>query len=410
LTVVTLDPYTISLFFFAVYLEFAAVRPESGINARHGGKASITRGNKDIYTISSITLPMPIEPKIVGNSQYLYFWYYDGESKEKKEVYCGPANDARAAERARALEEQLIKKKISSLQQQLQELEQEGLAQYQKPVARPFVKWAGGKTQLLGKLRKHFPKRFHHYYEPFLGSGSVFFHLVSIRPHFPATISDINRDLINAFRVIQEDVESLIVELKKQETEFNRQSNKADYYNRIRANPPSFEQKIERATWFIFLNKTGYNGLYRVNSRGEFNVPFGDYKKVKLFDADNLRTISKVLSQDGVRILCEDYEKVLQDADRDDFCYLDPPYFPITNGGFTSYTPETFTKKNQEDLKKVVDELTARGCKVLISNSDTEFIRDLYEGYTIVSVEALRMINSDKKGRKGVTELIIRNY
>ncbi|MDG7037868.1 MAG: DNA adenine methylase [Nitrososphaerota archaeon] len=354
---------------------------------------------------------------MVSNIPYFYFYYYDNETKDKKEIYCGPQSNNQAREKAKALEEDYLQKQIvthqgqlEALQLQLKTLQEEGLVQYERPAARPFVKWAGGKSQLLAKLRKHFPKAFNRYYEPFLGGGAVFFHLVNIRNPFPATISDINRDLINAYKVIQDDVEGLIADLRDRQEEFRRQSDKALYFNKVRDAPPPVEDKVRRAGWFILMNKTCYNGLYRVNSQGKFNVPYGDYAKVKLCDADNLMAIHHILSQDGVDILREDYRKSLRGANEASFCYLDPPYYPLTNGGFTSYTPEAFSKEDQEDLKKTVDMLTDKGCKVLMSNSDSEFIRELYRDYTITAVDALRMINSDKAGRKGISELIIRNY
>jgi len=348
----------------------------------------------------------------VRNTQYLYFLYYDPETKGKKEIYCGPVTEAAARQRARELEREFLKKQLTTIQQQLRELDEQGLVESEQPACRPFVKWAGGKSQLLAKMEPVFPKAFKRYYEPFLGSGSVFFYLTSTRPKFQATISDNNRDLINAYEVIRDRVEGFINQLSSRQSEFSKLSKKekAEFYNKVRSEPPSFEEGVERAKWFVFLNKTCYNGLYRVNQSGGFNVPYGDHNKVRLFNAENLRAMSKLMNRQGMKLMRASYEKALTDADRGDFCYLDPPYYPAVENGFTSYTPEAFHKEDHEKLSKVVDELTQRGCMVLVSNSAIRKVRELYEGYSIKEIDALRAINSDKMGRKGTKELLIRNY
>ena len=265
---------------------------------------------------------------------------------------------------------------------------------------------------MLAKMEHLIPKAFKRYYEPFLGGGSVFFYLASTRQKFPATISDNNRDLVNAYESIRNDVDRFTNLLSAWQTKFTKlsKSEKAGFYNKVRSEPPPFELKLERARWFIFLNKTCYNGLYRVNQSGGFNVPYGDHKKVRLYDAENLRAISKLLNREGTKLMRASYEVALADADRGDFVYLDPPYYPAVENGFTSYTAEAFSKEDHEKLAKTVDELTQKGCMVLVSNSAMQRVRDLYEGYTIKEIDALRAINSDKTGRKGTKELLIRNY
>lgn len=355
---------------------------------------------------------MTIERKTVKNTQYLYFLQYDPETKGKKETYCGPVTDIKARAKARKLESEYLMRQLSTIQQQLQEIREQGLSEYERPVCRPFVKWAGGKSQLLGRLEKYIPRTFNSYYEPFLGSGSVFFYLVNTHVKFPAKLSDNNKDLVNAYEVIRDNVDKLIRVLTNRQGEFSKLSKlgKAAYYSRVRSEAPGFEDKIARANWFIFLNKTCYNGLYRVNQSGGFNVPYGDNKNVRIFESRNLRAISKLLNRSDVKISREDYAAALSNAGRGDFCYLDPPYFPAVVNGFTSYTPESFTKDDHEKLATLVDDLTQRGCMVLLSNSSVNKVRELYEGYHFKEVDALRAINSDKNGRKGTKELLIRNY
>lgn len=265
---------------------------------------------------------------------------------------------------------------------------------------RPFVKWAGGKSQLLEQMSEYFPKEFKRYFEPFLGGGAVFFKL---KPE-NAILSDKNYELINAYNVIKDNPESLIEQLEKyQRIQLNRET-----YNRIRSKVP--KDPIMRAARFIFLNKTCYNGLYRVNSKDGFNVPLGGYKKVpRLFDRNTILSISKTLK--NTETICDDYEHVLSKAAEGDFIYLDPPY-STNGGGFTDYTSDSFSDNDQENLAKIVKSLHRRGCPIMLSNSNTEHIQRLYSDlkFTIHTLMADRMINCVGSKRKGFSELLITNY
>lgn len=312
---------------------------------------------------------------------------------------------------------------FSSLQNGLRQTGEQGLAKYERPAAHPFVKWAGGKQQLIVQMRKHFPETFERYYEPFLGGASVFFYLAHMRPRpFPATLSDINHDLMNAYKVIQDDVEGLIKDLTKRQRAFRKESKKSartEHYLQVRGNPPNIgSEKTERAGWFIFLNKTCYNGLYRVNSKGVFNVPYGDASpKIRLFDKQNLLRVHQLLNQEGIELVCDDYAKVLEKANANDFAYLDPPYYSANNKGFTAYTTSIFSKDEQKELAEVVKTLAEKGVKVLVSNADAEYVRGLYEEkrprdktYSYHSVEALRVINCRGAKRTGAKEILIKDF
>jgi len=263
---------------------------------------------------------------------------------------------------------------------------------------KPFVKWAGGKKQLLNQLMTNIPLRFNRYYEPFLGGGALFF---SLLPD-DAVLADKNEELINAYIVIRDNVEALIKSLKKHK-------NTESYYYQIREVDPNKLSPVERASRFIYLNKTCYNGLWRVNSKGKFNVPFGRYKNPKICDEENLRAVSLALQ--GKEILCCDFEEAVVAAKAGDFIYFDPPYYPLSKtASFTRYTKEDFGPKEQERLAKVFKELDRRGCYLLLSNSNTDFIKKLYSGYNIKEVKANRFINCKANKRKGVTELLISNF
>jgi len=269
------------------------------------------------------------------------------------------------------------------------------------------VKWAGGKSQLLKSLEKHFPKTFKTYYEPFLGGGAVFFYLVQRRPRFNAVLSDINKELITAYRVIKEQVEDLILQLENHKAEYKPDPKK--YYYQVRACEPSDD--VERTARLIFLNKTCYNGLYRVNKQGKFNVPFGRYKNPKICDKENLRTVSQVLRWSNAKLLATDFQEATKDAEMGDFIYLDPPYQPVSStANFTSYTHSGFSKEEQERLGRWFRELDRRECQVLLSNSDTQEVRDIYDGYNIQTVRASRAISCKGDRRTGHTELIICNF
>ncbi|MGB9826259.1 MAG: DNA adenine methylase, partial [Desulfofundulus sp.] len=213
---------------------------------------------------------------------------------------------------------------------------------------------------------------------------------------------DSNEELINFYLVVRDDLEALLQDLKKHE-------NTAEYYYRIRALEPEQLTPVERASRFLYLNKTGYNGLWRVNSQGKHNVPFGRYKNPKIIDETNLRLVSYALRQ--AEILCDDFSRVLEYAEPGAFVYLDPPYHPLSEtANFTSYTPDAFGEDDQRRLAEVFRELDSMGCLVMLSNSDTSFIRELYKCYDIQVVYAKRAINCRGDKRGPVPELVIRNY
>ncbi|MCL5252664.1 MAG: Dam family site-specific DNA-(adenine-N6)-methyltransferase [Candidatus Thermoplasmatota archaeon] len=291
------------------------------------------------------------------------------------------------------------------------------------PKCTPFVKWAGGKTQLIRRLECCFPKSFNRYFEPFLGGGSVFFHLAYLKPSLKATVSDLNADLINAYEVIRDDPGKLTEQLAGLQSDFRAvQDNRSDkklFYTSIRSRPPGLESSpVERAAWFIFLNKTSFNGLYRVNSKGEFNVPYGDYPNVTLFHEKNLMNIHALLNREGIELLRCDYTEVLlQNAGRHDFVYLDPPYYSDGNRGFTGYNASLFTGDDQARLAEIVSTLTERGCKVVVSNADSAFVKRLFDrtrpaghNYYYEKLKALRAINCNGSARTGAPELLIRNF
>jgi len=269
---------------------------------------------------------------------------------------------------------------------------------------KPFLKWAGGKRQLLSEIRKYIPKRIKIYFEPFLGGGAVYF---DIQPR-NAVINDINQELINVYKVIKHNVDDLIIDLSKH-------INEKEYYYRIRDLDRTEEyvnlSPVEKASRIIYLNRTCYNGLFRVNSQGHFNVPFGNYKKPNFENKILLKAVSDFLNKIDVSILNDDFETVLEQAKKGDFVYLDPPYDPISDtSSFTGYDLNGFSTEDQVRLKKVFDKLNTKGCKVLLSNSGTEFIKDLYKGYINVIVTATRAINSDATKRGYIEELLVMNY
>jgi DNA adenine methylase len=268
----------------------------------------------------------------------------------------------------------------------------------QKVTAKPFVKWAGGKRQLLDEIKKRFPKSINKYYEPFVGGGAVFFNI----NHHKAVICDINEELINAYRVIKSNIEELISSLK-------RHSHNKEYFYSIRNKNPVTLDPVERASRFIFLNKTCYNGLFRVNKKGRFNVPFGRYKNPLICDEDNLRVVSLFLQ--NVEIHCDDFACIFHHVKRGDFVYFDPPYVPLSaTSGFVGYAKNGFTKKDQIRLKALFKELTEKEVFCMLSNSFSHFVLDLYREFRINIVYSNRTINSKGLKRGKIRELIITNY
>ena len=272
-------------------------------------------------------------------------------------------------------------------------------------LAAPVVKWVGGKRQLLDEIAPRLPKRITTYCEPFLGGGAVLF---SLQPR-NAIVNDLNADLMLVYEVIRDDVELLIAALEQHE-------NTAEYFYNIRdldRDKDAYREMsaIERASRIIYLNKTCYNGLFRVNASGEFNSPFGHYKNPNIVNAPVLRAVSKYLTANNIQLLHIDFEEVLQRVPRGGFVYLDPPYDPVSDTArFTGYNRGGFGREEQERLKRCCDELAARGVRFLLSNSATSFIKELYTGYTVEIVHAKRTINSDASKRGAVEEVLIRNY
>jgi DNA adenine methylase len=274
----------------------------------------------------------------------------------------------------------------------------------------PFVKWAGGKSQLLNILERYIPDNFNNYFEPFVGGGSFFYRLVKLRDvrSFSCFLSDSNCELINAYAVVKLDVDELIKSLKRHEELYY--NNPKDYYYELRAT--ATEKKIEKASRFITLNKTCFNGLYRVNRKGFFNVPMGKFKKLpKICDEKNLKNLNSLLNIVNPVIECQDYKEALSRVSENDFIYLDPPYKPMSETAyFTKYTNYGFVDEDQTQLASIFKELDKLNCKILLSNSNTELIRDLYKDYNLKEVKAIRAINCKGSKRLGHTELIISNY
>jgi DNA adenine methylase len=266
---------------------------------------------------------------------------------------------------------------------------------------KPFVKWAGGKRQLIKVLTNNLPPSYNRYIEPFVGGGALLFEVLP----YKAIINDINTELINAYTVIKDDIDALIEDLKKHK-------NEEEYYYKIRSLDPEKLSAVERASRFIYLNKTCFNGLYRENSKGKFNVPFGKYKNPKILDEENLRAVSEYLNTAEISILNLDYKEVCKLAKKGDFVYLDPPYYPISkSSSFTKYHKLDFTERDQMELTEVFRELDRKGCYVMLSNSNTKFIRELYKEYEIWEVSANRFINckGDKREKVNI-EVLIKNY
>jgi DNA adenine methylase len=271
--------------------------------------------------------------------------------------------------------------------------------------AEPFLKWAGGKGQLLKQYETFFPKEFNNFLEPFVGGGAVFFYLFNngrLQGKKKIYLIDSNEELINCYLVIKEDVEKLIKILSSPKF-----INTEGTFYKIRAEEP--KNKFERAARTIYLNKTCFNGLYRVNSKGKFNVPFGGYKNPLICNSRNLIAVSSALQ--NVEILCGDFDRCLKIAKKEDFIYFDPPYQPLNKtSSFTSYTKEPFGEREQAKLSKVFRELDKIGCKIMLSNSDTSFIRRLYKNFRVEVVLAKRAINCKPSGRGAIKEIVILNY
>lgn len=292
---------------------------------------------------------------------------------------------------------------------------------------RPFVKWAGGKGGLLPQLKNFYPFDLENgiierYVEPFIGGGAVLIDILQKYDVKEAYAFDINKDLINCYNVIKSNVEDLIEELDKKEKEFLKleTDDRTAYFYDIRSKYNSYKLEklidVKRASEFIFLNRTCFNGLYRVNKSGEFNVPCGKYKNPTICDSKNLRNLSGLIK--NVVFEYGDYKKSSKYVDNKTFVYFDPPYRPLSiTSGFTSYTKEDFNDENQKELAQYYRELNKKKAKLMLSNSNPKntnkedtFFEDIYKGFNINEVSAKRMINANSKGRGEISELLITNY
>ncbi len=270
----------------------------------------------------------------------------------------------------------------------------------------PFVKWAGGKRQLLTQIRERMPKFYNKYYEPFVGGGAVIFEFLPQN----AVINDINRALVNTYRQICNEPEIFLQVIYKMDSDMWEDGKKYYYSLRERYNDKLMKEEfdMELAALFVFMNKHCFNGLYRVNSKGLFNVPYNDSKR-KSYDEENIRAISKYLK--GVIILEGDFETACENAKEGDFIFFDSPYAPLNPTSFESYTKEGFDIESHKRLSHLFDNLTKRGCYCMLTNHNTELIKELYsnKGYSLDIVSVKRMINSDASNRVG-EEVIIYNY
>ena len=296
-------------------------------------------------------------------------------------------------------------------------------------IVKPFVKWAGGKNSLIPQLTKYYPFELKNgtierYIEPFVGGGAVLFDVLGRYDLEAVYISDINADLINAYTVVRDNIDRLIERLSAMQDEYLPMDtdNRKVYYmaNRKQFNEtktiPTVENAIDRAALLIFLNKTCFNGLYRVNRKGFYNVPMGAYKNPMICDEENLRAVSHKLQ--GVKIVCGDYKKSAEFVDNHTFVYFDPPYRPLTEtSSFTAYTEDCFNDEKQRELARFVGSMNSAGAKIVVSNSDPkntnpddDFFDEIYSEQRIRRVEATRMINSNSDARGKIKELLISNF
>ncbi len=269
-----------------------------------------------------------------------------------------------------------------------------------RAVPRPFVKWVGGKSQLIKRYTSLMPKSWNRYFEPFVGGGAMYFHFKPER----AVLNDVNEELANCYRTVRDEVDALIEALHTHVYD-------KDHYYSVREQNPDDLPEVLRAARTIFLNRTGFNGLYRVNKKGLFNVPFGRYTDPTICDEPNLRACSTLLA--GVEFRSDDFERATRDAQRGDFVYLDPPYAPVSpTSDFTAYAAGGFTFEDQMRLKDMLAKLHRRGVQFMLSNSDAPGLRALYEraGWNVKRVRASRAINSKTSRRGKVYELVVRNY
>ena len=283
--------------------------------------------------------------------------------------------------------------------------------QYQQISAspKPFVKWAGGKRQLLPEIQKHLPEKFSSYFEPFLGGGALLFNLLSANKNLKGHVSDLNSDLVLSYVTIRDNLNVLLKSLQKHSDKYF--ANSESYYYSVRESNP--KSQIEKVSRLLFLNRTCFNGLYRVNSKGKFNVPLGRYSHPNIVQEENLRSVNQFLNQNKINIKCQDFSSTVEKAKKGDFVYFDPPYQPVSKtANFTSYTNSNFGLNDLKRLAKVSNQLAKKGVNVLLSNSSSKQVRDMFSDkhWKIIKIEANRAINSDSNKRTGHSELLIKNY
>lgn len=278
------------------------------------------------------------------------------------------------------------------------------MAKAKNKLVMPFLKWVGGKRQLISDISPLLPSKISTYYEPFIGGGALLFYLQPKK----AVINDYNSELINTYEVIRDNVEDLIIDLAKHK-------NEKDYFYEMRAKDRQYNfnelSDIERASRVLYLNKTCFNGLYRVNKSGEFNTPFGSYKNPNIVNEPVLRAVSAYLNQNDIKILNVDFEQAVKGARKGAFVYFDPPYDPVSkSSNFTGYIEGGFGADEQERLRDICVDLDKKGVKFLLSNSATYFMKDLYKDFEVIEVNAKRHINSVGTKRGFVAEILVRNY
>lgn len=271
---------------------------------------------------------------------------------------------------------------------------------------KPFTKWTGGKRQLLPALKTQLPKDFATYYEPFVGGGALFFELMPKK----AVIGDLNEALINCYWQIKENPKALVALLYE-----HQEKNSKDYYLALRHldRDESLAElsKVAQAARILYMLRVNFNGLYRVNSKNQFNVPYGNYKNPKIVDEDLIYAISAYLNQNEIMILANDFDQIVRESKKGDFVYFDPPYIPLNQtSAFTSYTDKGFDYNAQVRLKETMDKLSARGVYVMLSNSSSPFSLELYKNYDITYVDVTRLNGASKKSRGSIKEIIVKNY
>lgn len=270
-------------------------------------------------------------------------------------------------------------------------------------MSKPVIKWVGGKRQLINDIKRLLPKKYNRYFEPFIGGGALFFDL----KHTNAFINDYNPELTNLYKILRDNPQELMSDLDKH-------INESEYYYELRVldrDVKKFKKLtlVERASRFIYLNKSGFNGLYRVNSKGECNVPFGKQKNPRYYDAKNIMSCSELLKD--TEITTGDFENIKEHIKEGDFVYFDPPYVPLSEtSSFTGYTDKGFDEDMQLRLRELCDYIEELGAYFMLSNSDTPYVKELYEGYKFHIVEATRSINSKASGRGKIKEVIVTNY